>query len=143
ARGGHLDDRGLPVAERPPLRLDLAEQWIAHARAAERAVRRTDERVDGALASIGEGQLVEPRVGPCAAEAARDGGRDCDRIGAPLERLRRDDDPVRNVDERKRVDGAWPATEIESTGEPRFARDRRRLYRARTGRPGRGLVRAR
>ena len=113
-----------------------------HAGRADAASRRAHERVDRTFAPIGEGHLIELRVGQDAPEAARDRGRDCDRIDAPFEGLRRDDDPVRNAAERKRVDGAWPRTEIDWRRDPRFPGERRRLYSARTGRARAGLVRA-
>ncbi len=113
ARRGHLDDRGLAIAQDAPLRIDLAQQRIVHARRADRAFRRANERVHGALAAVGKRQLIELGIGQHAPEAARDRGRDGDRIGAPLEGLRRDNDPVRNASEPKRVDGRWPPTEID------------------------------
>jgi hypothetical protein len=66
-----------------------------------------------ALAAVRERHLIELRVRQHTAEAPRDRGRDSDRIGASLEGLRRDDDPVRNGSERKRVDGPWSSAEID------------------------------
>jgi hypothetical protein len=60
--------------------------------------------VDRALAAVGQRDLIELRIGQDAPEPARDSGRDGDRIGAAFEGLWRDNDPVRNDAERKRVD---------------------------------------
>lgn len=85
ARGGHLHDRGRAIAKDPPLRIDLAQQRIVDARRADPPVRCADESVDGALAAVGERQLVELRVRQDAAEAARDRSRDGDRVGTSFE----------------------------------------------------------
>src|SRR2546430_2723496 len=97
ARRGHLHHRRRTVAEDAPLRIDLATQRIVHARSAQTAVRRGDERAPRPLAAIGERDLLDSRVRPRTTDAARDRGGDGDRIGGAFARLGGDDEPRRAV----------------------------------------------
>ena len=78
----HLDHGGQSIAEDAPLRVDLATKRIVHARPAQAAIRRRDERPHGSLAAVGERHLFDVRARPGVTDAARDGRSDSDRIGS-------------------------------------------------------------
>ena len=74
-----------------------ATQRVVRARNAKRALCRTDECPHGALAAVGERHLLDSRIWPRATDAARDRGRDGDRVSGAFERLGGDDHPRRGV----------------------------------------------